>query len=1068
LKYVIFVLISVAGLFASSSLGAGQVGATARTQAGASQARSDKYSNEPYVIEKYTTTYRFETDGSQKRTIFARVRIQSALAAQKFSHLAFNYDASSGSLDFELVRILRAKDLQEISTASAKDAPAEFTRDAAAYGFYRQKTIEIPSLQTGHILEYQIVSHGRPLATAQAWIKHTFLTDAITLDEELIVDAPKSHTPAIRSPRFAYAADSAAPADRILYRWKHANLALPADPESAGTGSQQKTAKVADVTLTTFRTWDEVAKWYAAEIATQSDSSSEVTAKTKELARDGISEEQKVRSIYNFVSQEIREVDLETSSAARSSLHPAQLLSQGYASGADKEILLIAMLRAAGMHADLGTICDSGTFDPAFPSPTQFDRNVAAVLLDGKIVWLDPSSGVAPFQFLPASLRNKSALVVAAAGTGRIARTPADPPFPSTQRVQITGNVTELGKLSAHVRYELRGDNEFVLRLAFRKTPESQWKELAQTILTLDGLHGKILQVKPTTLTQTDEPFALDVEYAQSDFLDWSSERTRAPLPLLAIGVPDAPKKSSAAIDLGSPLRVTAELKVTFPEKFKVRAPVAIAVSREYADFKSSYDFSGGILTAERLLDFKERSVPAANSSDYVSFSRAVSADQAQPLLIENANASSLSIPSNATAEDLYDAGSTALSANNSRSAIPLLQKLVELQKDYPQAWNQLGLAYLRSQQLDLAAQAFEKQLEIDPRDAQAHNYLGLAWEEQHKTAEAIGAFRQQIAIDPLDKVAHEALGNLYLAQREYSEALTELDKAAILSPEKSSLQISLGDVYLNLGKNEPARTAFNKAIALSPTNPAIRNAVARDLADHKTDLDTAQKYAETAIATVKIVTPDDFTRVPPDLFTHEARLATYWDTLGWVYFQKGDFENAQRFSEASWDLNPSGENAFHLGRLYEARHEKDKAVHTYALALTASDPDAEAQARLTLLLGGNAQIPDLLVRTRAGAETQVFSVPNPAKSEGAADFLLLISQPSTSTAHTRATVVRFVAGKEELRSATQRVGAIDFGRMLPTAEKLVRTGRLVCPQSSAECTFTLLPLGEPLSQSAQ
>src|SRR5579872_4899307 len=99
-----------------------------------------------------------------------------------------------------------------------------------------------------------------------------------------------------------------------------------------------------------------------------------------------------------------------------------------------------------------------------------------------------PATGEAPFQFLPAALRNKSALLIDADGSGKIVRTPADPPYASTQRVEITGTVTELGKLAAHIRYELRGDNEFVLRLAFHKTPEAQWKDLAQTIITLDGL----------------------------------------------------------------------------------------------------------------------------------------------------------------------------------------------------------------------------------------------------------------------------------------------------------------------------------------------------------------------------------------------------------------------------------------------------------------------------------------------------------------------------------------------------------------------------------------------------
>jgi hypothetical protein len=63
-------------------------------------------------------------------------------------------------------------------------------------------------------------------------------------------------------------------------------------------------------------------------------------------------------------------------------------------------------LKTAGVRAGLAAICESGIFDPTFPSPTQFDHRVAAVLLDEKTIWLDPSTGVAPFQFLPAALRN--------------------------------------------------------------------------------------------------------------------------------------------------------------------------------------------------------------------------------------------------------------------------------------------------------------------------------------------------------------------------------------------------------------------------------------------------------------------------------------------------------------------------------------------------------------------------------------------------------------------------------------------------------------------------------------
>ena len=500
-----------------------------------------------------------------------------------------------------------------------------------------------------------------------------------------------------------------------------------------------------------------------------------------------------------------------------------------------------------------------------------------------------------------------------------------------------------------------------------------------------------------------------------------------------------------------------------------MRPPAAIAVTRDYAGFESHYAFAGHALTAERTLDFKQRSVAPSQSSDYLAFSHAVAADQAQPLLVENTSAASLTVPSDAGAPEFYETGAAALSSGNTRSAIPLLEQVVKINPNYPQAWTQLGLAYMRARELDLAANAFQKELEINPDDPQVHNYLGLAYDAGHKDDAAIAAFRQQIALDPLDKTAHEALGNIYLSQHDYTQALPELDKAAVLSPDKTSLQLSLGDARLNLAQNDQALAAFDKAVALSP-NPAVWNAVARDLADHKLELEKAEKYAEAAadsLATAQV----DVAHVPPDLFIVEAKLARYWDTLGWIRFQKDNLEAAQRYFHSAWILNPDGAIAFHLARVLEKRADRDAAIRTYALALIAPNPDPEAQARLTLLLGGNSDIPELLVRTKAGTpENPIFRLENSSKSTGTADFTMIFSPSPTASSGARATAVRFIEGKEELRPLADRLRAIDFGPMFPapSPQKLVRSGRLECSAASAECTFTLVPLGSSESAKAQ
>ncbi len=372
-------------------------------------------------------------------------------------------------------------------------------------------------------------------------------------------------------------------------------------------------------------------------------------------------------------------------------------------------------------------------------------------------------------------------------------KTPMDPPFLSTQHVEIEARVNDLGKLTATLRYFLRGDNEYALRVAFRRTPETQWKELGQTIAALDGIKGEITNVKPSDPSDTEKPFELDLDFAQANYLDWSSKKSKVGVPLLAIGLPDATEDSTDPIHLGSPLDVTMDLKMTLPENFSARAPVAVSVERDYAEFKSSYHFENHILTAQRSLNFKMRELPAARVSDYLAFSRAVESDETQLLTVENSTTGAPTIPTTVSADELLEAGIAALNAGNVREAIPLLQHAVEIDPKSKQGWNDLGLAYLRLGQFDEAAAAFQKQISANPYDEHVYNYLGLTLQQQQKFPEAADAFRKQIAVNPLDPVAHAALGALFLEQHKYSEAIPELDKATVLAPDNAELEVSLG-----------------------------------------------------------------------------------------------------------------------------------------------------------------------------------------------------------------------------------------------------------------------------------
>jgi tetratricopeptide (TPR) repeat protein len=664
---------------------------------------------------------------------------------------------------------------------------------------------------------------------------------------------------------------------------------------------------------------------------------------------------------------------------------------------------------------------------------------------------------VAPFRLLASPLRDKSALLVPADGSGQLVKTPADPPFVSTQDVHIEGEVSDLGKLTAHAHYTLRGDTELVLRLAFHKTPDAQWTELGQTILSLDGIQGEVNSVKPSNPLETKDPFTLDIAFTHSNFVDWAAKRAKAELPLLAIGVPSAPAESSQPIHVGSPLNVNVSLKLDLPAALAAQPPVGTSLTRDYAEYRSSYRFTEHAVTAQRSLEFKMRELPASRAADYDAFTRAVTKDETQPLALENATQGAAKVPASATADELLEAGLAAFNAGNAASAIPLFERLVQIDPRHKSAWNDLGLARLRTGNYDAAIVAFQKQLEVNPGDQHANDYLGLAYQQQRNYPQAIATFRKQTEVNPLDSVAHAALGEILLEQHEYFAAVPELDKATILSPENVGLRLALGSASLNSGDDKKALAAFEAAAQLSPT-PPVWNNIAYNLADRAADLEKAQHYAESAIAATEAdLQKIDLSHLTPEHLSDVANLGAYWDTLGWVYFRKVDLASAERYVRAAWMLDQAGEIGDHLAQIYEQLGQKARAIHQYALALAAPGALPETRAKLILLLGSNTQIDSLVEQARPDlAALRRIPAGKLDAEDVQADFLILLSPGEKSA---RVDGVRFVGGSEKLKPFSDRLRSLDYGVVFPssTPVKLIRRGILACAAQTGDCTLTLI-----------
>jgi tetratricopeptide (TPR) repeat protein len=1023
--------------------------------------QSADYSQEPFIIEQFETSARFENDGTGERDVTARILVQSDAGVQQLGQLAFGYSSANEQMDVRYVRV-RKPDGSVVTAGpdAITDMTAPVARDAPVYTDFKEKHITVPDLAPGVTLEYEIVTRlFTPLAPGEFWFDHDFVKSSIALDDRLEINVPEGRKIDLHSsPGTPY--ERSTRDGRTIYTWKRSNLTVPSDDDAQKQKLQRPESKLPDVQLTTFTNWDAVGRWYAQLEKGRTDPSPEIRAETAALIRGRTTDLEKIQAVYDYVAKNIRYVSLSFGLGRYQPHTAAEVFTNQYGDCKDKHTLLASMLQAAGIPSDAVLISYERKFDPTMPSPAQFNHMITVVPLGKELIWMDTTAEVAPFRLLASPLRSKSALVVPGDGNAKIVETPADPPFPSFQHVEIDAKVSDLGKLTAKVHYTVRGDNELVLRLAFRRTPETKWNELGQTILALDGIRGTVTAVKPSDTTATQNPFELEIDFEHPNYLDWSSKKAKAALPLLSIGLPDPPENNAAPVVLGSSLGIVLRLKLELPPSFTAQAPISDSVTRDYADFSSSYHFADHTLTAERILNFKMRGLPADRTGDYLAFARAVQADESQALVVANDRPGGPEIPSAAKADDLFEAGLAALNSGNMHAAIPLFQRVLALDPKYKQAWDDLGLAYLRDGSYDDAAAAFRKQLDVDPFDEHANDYLGLTLEQQQKYPEAIDAFRAEIAANPLDLVAHAALGSVYIEQHRYPDAVPELEKATILSPDNAQLQVSLGRAYINTGQKEKGLAAFDKAAGLAQT-PATWNDIAYDLADDKIELDKAQQYAESAVSSIEANLRNiDLLHLTMDQMNQVASIGACWDTLGWVYFEKGDLKNAERYVKAAWQLDQHGEVADHLGRIYEKLGEKDQAVHTFALAVAAPHSVPETRARLILALGGNAGMDNLVKSaTPELSSMRSFELNGLLQQDASADFLILLSPAGSDGASVKVEGAKFVNGSESLRPFADKLMSLDYGTAFPDASpaKLVRRGTLSCGAKSGDCIFKLL-----------
>jgi tetratricopeptide (TPR) repeat protein len=1032
------------------------------------------YAQESFVVEQMRSTYRFEADGTGRKEVVARIRVQSEAGVQQWGQLQFGYNSANERVEIPYVRVIKEDgSVVKAGDDAVQDLSAPVEREAPVYTDYRQKHVTVPGLRPGEVLEYDLVTViHTALAAGQFWTEYEFDKNNIVLDETVDVDIPANRAIKLKNkpgmdPKITEANG------RRIYHWASSHLQRDDDdsPDKKKKKKPHPDEDRPDIQLTTFESWEQIGRWYASLEKDRRAPTPEVRAKAAELTKGLNTNLDKTEALYDYVSKNFRYVSLSLGVGRYQPHAASDVLANQYGDCKDKHTLLASLLDAEGLHADSVLINSSRKLDPDIPSPSQFDHVITMLPLGKEEVWMDTTAEVAPFRLLAYTLRNKQALLIPPAEplssiAPHLALTPADTPMPDTEASVITGKINDIGKLEAHVNYEFRGDEELLLRSVFRRVPEANWQRVVENVNS--GLGGDITNLKVSDPAATREPFTMSYDVSKVNFFDWSKKKSEVGLPLVQFSLPDVDEDDTDAdsepFKLGPKATYSYTITLQLPEKYTAHAPLAFSLKRDYAEYAATYKIEGDVFTAGRKLTIRNDELPVSRTADYASFRRAVGADLGQQLSVESSVAGEPIPPADMKADDLADSGSAALRSGNLPIAIALLKRATEVDPKNKYAWNNLGLAYFGLRQDDKAIAAFEKQIEVNPYDEYAYNNLGRVYWNERKYDDAVKEFNKQLDNNPLDKSAHANLGEMYAEAHKYSDAVPELEKASSLTPDDPQLQVTLGDAYLNLGQDDKALAAFDHAIELSAsapnpaTKPLVWNNIAYQLSLKQAHLDRAQQYAESAVsataAALRNLSLEGLTQQDLPLVSS---LIAYWDTLGWIHFAEGDLDQAQKYVAAAWELGHHGEVGDHLAQIYQKRGEKQLALQTYALSMSGLRPAPETHERLATLAGGDAKA-DAEVK-RYKDELQHLSTIDLGKASqtGNADFFILLSGGAGS--QSRVDAVKFISGDEKLKSYSEALRTADYHLTFPdnTPLKVLRRGTLSCSVTTGKCEFDLI-----------
>ena len=263
---------------------------------------------------------------------------------------------------------------------------------------------------------------------------------------------------------------------------------------------------------------------------------------------------------------------------------------------------------------------------------------------------------------------------------------------------------------------------------------------------------------------------------------------------------------------------------------------------------------------------------------------------------------------------------------NKTAEAIATYQKMIELGGETAVRGYQYRVdTYRDAKQFDKAVEVARKAVDANPKDRDLKLMLAGELGDLSKTDEGLALAKGLLANTDDDRTVWLALGQIYVRAHRWKEGEDAFNKAEALTTkadekkakeERTYLLYLRGELAERQKHFEPAEQYFRQALVLDSESAMTLNYLGYMLADKGIRLHEALDMIHKAVE-------------------QEPMNGAYLDSLGWVYFKMGDYEQAEENLRQAVERDQSDPTVHdHLGDLYEKTGRIRLAAAQWELSL--------------------------------------------------------------------------------------------------------------------------------------